>query len=143
MRLEKLGKIELTYTDVDDELTYAEGGHVYGILKGTLEAGDLSGTLHVTNITRQRPDGAFTPTLRGMLTTPEGAKVFVTIDGISILDPTAKPPRRIVTAGISFWTPESRLHHWNDTYLVAEMVGRSTGKSWGVAGTVHRCIPEL
>jgi hypothetical protein len=92
MRLDKLGKLELTYTDVDEELPFAQGGQVYGILTGTLEAGDLRGTLHTTNLARQRPDGAFTPTLRGILTTPEGVKIFFALDGLSIKDSKSAPP---------------------------------------------------
>ncbi|MGI0129124.1 MAG: hypothetical protein ACREEC_03075 [Thermoplasmata archaeon] len=143
MRLEKLGKVELTYTDVDDELPYEEGGQVYGILTGTLEAGELRGTIHATNLARQRPDRAFTPTLRGVLTTPEGARLFFTMDGISIKDAQASSPRRIVTTGITFWTPDPRFRQWNDVYALAEMEGRAMGTSWGVVGSLYRCVPEL
>jgi hypothetical protein len=143
MRLERIGSLELVYTDVDEEWAFPEGGHVYGILNGRLEADGLRGTIHATNLARQRPDGGFTPTLRGILSTPEGSKLFFTMDGISIKDPTASPPRRVVTTGITLWSSDPRFRSWNDTYLVAETVGRAIGTSWGVSGDLYRCVSEL
>lgn len=143
MKIENIGRLELTYTDIDVELPYSEGGQVYGILTGSLEAGSLRGSIHATNLARQRPDGAYTPTLRGVLSTPEEVKVFFTMDGISIKDAKANPPRRIVTSGITLWSADSRYRSWNEVYLVAEMEGRALGQSWGVVGNLYRCIPEL
>ena len=143
MKLEKVGKLELAYTDVDEELPYPEGGQVYGILTGKLEAGELEGTLHATNLARQRPDGAFTPALRGLLTTSRGARLFFTMDGLSVRDAKANPPRRLVVTGITLWTSDPKLRSWNDAYLVAEMEGRAMGDTWGVAGNLNRCVPEL
>ena len=143
MKLEKVGTLELTYTDVDEELPYPDGGQAYGILTGRLEAGELEGTLHTTNMARQRPDGVFTPTLRGLLTTSQGAKLFFTMDGLSVRDPKASPPRRLVVSGITLWTTDPKLRSWNDAYLVAELEGRPMGETWGVVGNLYRCIPEL
>ncbi len=143
MRLEKIGKIELTYTDIDVEFPFKEGGQVYGTLTGSLEVGDLRGALNATNLARQRPDDQFTPALRGILKTPEGEYAYFTMDGLSILDAAAKPPRRIVTTTLTLWSVDPRLKPWNDVLLLTEMVGGKTGKSWGVHGSVYRCIPEL
>ncbi len=143
MRLERIGKLELIYTDVDEEFPLAEGGQVYGILTGSLEAGDLRGTLHTTNLARQRPDGGFTPTLRGILATPEGVKVFFTMDGLSIRDSRAEPPRRIVTVGITFWSANPKLRSWNDVFALGELEGRKMGDSWGVSGSLFKCVPEI
>ena len=55
MKLHKIGRVELIYSDVDAEAEYPESGQVYGILTGSLEAGKLRGTLHATNVGRQRP----------------------------------------------------------------------------------------
>jgi hypothetical protein len=143
MRLERIGKLELIYTDIDEELPYADGGLVYGILTGTIEMGDLRGLVHATNLARQRPDGVFTPTLRGLLTTQEGGKIFFTMDGISVRDPKARPPRRIVTAGLTFWTTDPKLRPWNEVYAITEMDGRPIGQSWGVTGPLFSCLPEI
>ena len=143
MRLERIGTLELVYTDVDEEWPFPEGGQVYGILTGRLEAGSLRGTIHATNLARQRPDGGFTPALRGVLSTPEGGKLFLTMDGISVRDATATPPRRTVTTGITLWSTDPRFRSWNDTYLVAETIGRAIGTSWGVSGDLYRCVSEL
>ena len=81
--------------------------------------------------------------MRGILSTPEGGKLFFTMDGISIKDASASPPRRVVTTGITLWSSDPRFRTWNDTYLVAETVGRAIGTSWGVAGDLYRCVSEL
>jgi hypothetical protein len=143
MRLEKIGRLELTYTEIDTEFPFGEGGQVYGILTGKLEAGDLRGTLHTTNLARQRPDGDFTPALRGIFSTAQGVPMFFTMDGISIKDKNASPPRRIVTTGITLWSSDPSLSAWNAEYLLAELQGGPVGDSWGVAGSVYRCVPEI
>ena len=143
MRLEKIGTLELAYTEIDQEWPFSEGGQVYGILTGRLEAEGLRGTIHATNLARQRPDGAFTPTLRGILTTSQGSTLFFTMDGISIKDSKASPARRIVTTGITLWSSDPTLRAWNDTYLVAETIGRAIGTGWGVSGDLYRCVSEL
>ncbi|MGA7923417.1 MAG: hypothetical protein WCA77_05520 [Thermoplasmata archaeon] len=143
MRLERIGRIELVYTDVDEEWAFPDGGQVYGILTGRLEAEGLCGTLHATNLARQRPDGAFTPRLRGVLSTPEGSKLYFTMDGISVKDAKANPPRRIVTTGITLWSSDPGFRSWNETYLIAETVGTAMGTRWGVSGDLYKCVSEL
>ncbi|MDE1822000.1 MAG: hypothetical protein KGJ23_12510 [Euryarchaeota archaeon] len=143
MKLEKIGSLELIYADVDEELEYEEGGIMYGTLRGKMDAGSLKGSMHATNHARLRPDGTFLPTLRGILTSAKGSRSFFTMDGISVRDPKADPPRRIVTTGLTFWSPDEELRPWNNVYLVAELKGGKMGESWGVAGAVFRCVPEL
>jgi hypothetical protein len=143
MRLERVGRIELKYTDIDEEFPYSDGGQVYGILTGRIDAGELSGTLHTTNLARQRPDGGFTPNLRGLLTTSQGTKMFFTMDGLSIRDPKVSPPRRIVVTGITLWSADPKLRSWNDAYLIAELEGQAMGDTWGVVGQLYRCVPQL
>ena len=143
MRLEKVGRIELIYTAVDEETPYPEGGQVYGILTGTLDAGGLRGAIHATNFARLRPDGVFLPTLRGILTTPEGPRLMFTMDGLSIRDPHAKAPRRLVTTGITLWNADPKFREWNESYLVAELEGGPMKDSWGVFGPLYRCVSEL
>ncbi len=143
MRLERVGRIELVYTEVDEEIPFSEGGLVYGILTGKIEGGEMQGRLHATNHARQRPDGVFTPALRGVVTTDAGARVFFTMDGLSVRDPAAQPPRRVVTVGLTFWTTDAALKPWNEAYFVAELEGGAIGESWGVVGPLYRCVAEL
>lgn len=143
MRLERIGTLELVYTDIDEEVPFDKGGRVYGILTGKIAAGELTGTLHATNLAQHRVDGAFTPTLRGIITMSGGSKVFFAMDGLSIRDASVQPPRRVVTASLTFWSPEAALRSWNEAFVVTEMEGKPVGNSWGVAGPVFRCVPEI
>ena len=76
MKLQKIGRVELIYSDVAAEAEYPEGDQVHGILTGSLEAGKLRGTLHATDVVRQRPDESFVPALRGVLDAEKSAQLF-------------------------------------------------------------------
>lgn len=143
MRLERVGRLELVYTEVDEAWPFSEGGLVYGIMTGRLEAEGLQGTLHATNLARQRPDGSFTPALRGVLTTADGSKLFFTMDGVSIRAGSVESPRRVVTAAITLWTSDLRYREWTERLLVAETEGRALGDTWGISGDLYRCESGL
>jgi hypothetical protein len=141
MRLDPLGTLTLSYSHLT-ELSYESGGQVYGALEGTLEGPELRGRLHVTNLAPHRTDGEFAPTLRGTLTAEDGKKMFVTIDGISILEAGTNPPVRIGLVALTFRSADPKLKKWNGVFAVAEYRGQAVGETWGLVGTVYRCVPE-
>jgi len=142
MKLEELGKLTLAYTHIK-VVDYGADGQAYGELQGSIEGPDLKGELKVTNLAPRRTDGAFAPTIRGLLTTPEGASIFVTLDGISIHPPDAESSIRLGLVAVTFRSGEPQLKRWNDVLAVAEYRGEQMGDTWGVKGTIFRCVPEL
>ena len=140
MRLESLGTLTLTYTHLT-ELAYEAGGQVYGALEGTIDGAELSGRLHLTNLAPKRTDGEFAPALRGTLTTDEGGKMFVTMAGMSILEAGTDPPVRVGLVAFTFRSAEPNLAVWNRVFAVAEYRGKSMGDTWGLVGTLYRCVP--
>ncbi len=141
MRLDPLGTLTLTYSHLT-ELAYEVGGQVYGTLEGTIEGPELRGRLHVTNLAPKRTDGEFAPTLRGTLTTEDGAKMFLTMDGISILEAGTNPPVRVGLVAVTFRSADPKLMTWNRVFAIAEYRGKSMGDTWGLVGTLYRCVPE-
>ena len=143
MKLKKIGRVELIYSDVDVEAEYPEGGQVYGILTGSLEAGKLRGTLHATNVGRQRPDESFVPALRGVLTTEKGAQLFFHHGSRIDKKRKYKAYQKNRDNGHTLWTADPSLRSWNDAYLLAEMDGGAMGQSWDITGSLHLCVPEI
>ena len=95
MKWDPIRTLTLTYTPSDEFVTYDDrgGGQVYGAMEGRLELTGLSGNLRVTNTAMRSADGIFEPKLRGVLTTDEGVKLFVRMDGISSPDRVRGPVR--------------------------------------------------
>ena len=142
MRLEPLGKLTLVYSHLK-VVDYGADGQAYGALEGSIEGPELQGQLHVTNLAPHRTDGAFAPTIRGLLTTREGATMFVTIDGISVERSEASGSVRIGLVALTFRSNEPALKKWNEVFAVSEYKGEKMGDSWGVRGTIYRCVPEI
>ncbi|HLM06005.1 MAG TPA: hypothetical protein VK402_12555 [Blastococcus sp.] len=140
MDLVPIGDVDLTYTSID-LLAFAGEGQIYGGMEGTLRGDRVSGSLRLTNLARRRPDDINLPTLRGVLTTEEGASVWVELDGIATLRPTDSA--RVFVTACRFRTG-SEPHAWlNDVVGVLEGVLDSVGVGGRARGRIHECRPTL
>jgi hypothetical protein len=74
MELAELGRVELAYRWLE-AVDVVSGTQYYGVMHGSLIGDRVRGRLHLTNLARRRPDGVNLPTLRGLLTTEDGAQV--------------------------------------------------------------------
>jgi hypothetical protein len=144
MRWEQIGTLTLTYTPLDEFVTYDEagGGQVYGAMEGRLELAGLAGNLRVTNTASRRTDGIFEPKLRGVLTTDGGIKLYVLIDGVSIPDPARGPNTRLVLTTLRLRSSAKGYERWNSAFLIHEGRGGPVGDSWGISGPVLSAHPE-
>jgi hypothetical protein len=140
MRLESVGTLELKYVRSED-VKYESTNQVYGELEGKIDGPELQGSLRVTNLATSRPDGDYLPTLRGVLTAAGGERVFVTMDGLSIVEEGTDPPVRVGLVAITFRTGDPKFLKWNHVLAVAEYRGKTMGGTWGLAGTIYRCAP--
>jgi hypothetical protein len=140
MHLDTLGTLELKYVR-NSEVKYESSSQVYGDLEGRIEGPDLKGNLRLTNLATSRPDVVYLPTLRGVLTTPDGAMLFVTMDGLSIVDEGTDPPVRVGLVALTFRAGDPKLSRWNSVLAVAEYHGKTIGETWGLVGTVYQCVP--
>lgn len=110
-------------------------------MEGRIDGPELSGSLRVTNLATRRPDGVYLPTLRGVLIATEDKQVYVTMDGLSIVEEGGDPPVRVGLVAITFRTGDPTLAKWNNVLAVAEYRGQSIGDGWGLVGTIYRCVP--
>lgn len=140
MDLVKLGTVELTYTALE-ALDYGSGGQLYGTMDGTLAGDRLSGTLRLTNLAGRRPDGVNLPTLRGILTTDDGAEAWVELDGLATLRPA--DGARVFVTTFRFRTGDQRYAWLNTVFGVLEGVLDRVGVGGVARAALFECRATL
>lgn len=140
MELTTLGDITLTYTTLES-LDYGAGGQLYGTMDGRIGGDRLNGELHLTNLATRRPDNVNTPTLRGILRTDDGARIWVELDGIANL--RESDGARVFTTSCRFRTGEP-AYAWLNTVLgLVEGVLDTVGAGGVARARLHECRPTL
>jgi hypothetical protein len=119
MQLALLGDVKQTYTSLD-ALDFGNVGQVYGTMVGSIIGDRLSGTWHLTNLARRRPDDINEPALRGLLTLEDGARAWVELDGIAILRP--EDQTRVFVTSCRFHTGEQQYAWLNSVFGILEGV---------------------
>ena len=130
MELVELAEVALTYTALDP-LDYGSDGQLYGTMEGRLRGDRLSGELRLTNLAARRADNVNLPALRGLLTTEDGATVWVELDGIATL--RASDEARVFVTTFRFRTGDDRYRWLNTVFGVLEGVLDAVA----VGGTAH------
>ena len=118
MDLAEIGDVQLAYRSLEI-IDFGPDGRAYGAMSGTLTGPRISGRLELTNLAPLRPDNVNLPTLRGLLTTQDGGRVWAEFDGIARLR-EADSARLFVTSA-RFRTGDER-HAWLN-YVVGIMEG--------------------
>jgi hypothetical protein len=136
MQFVPLCDLEMSYTDLEF-VDYGAGGQYYGHLEGTLAGDRLRGLLRLVNLPPKRPDDVNMPTLRGILTTDDGATVFVAMDGLSVLRP--EDNARVYAATLTFRTGDPRYTWLNTVFAVQEGVLEMPA----ARGRAYRCVPTI
>ncbi|MBW3651187.1 MAG: DUF3237 domain-containing protein [Actinobacteria bacterium] len=136
MDLVELASVELTYTALE-ALDYGSGGQLYGTMNGSLAGDRLHGTLTLTNLARRRPDNVNLPTLRGLLTTDDGAVVWLELDGVATLRP--EDGARVFVTTCRFRTGDERYGWLNTVFGVLEGVLDSVGVGGVARGNLFEC----
>ncbi len=140
MELVELARVELTYTSLE-ALDFGVGGQLYGTMAGTLTGERVQGELRLTNLASRRPDTVNLPTLRGVLTTDDGAAVWVELDGIATL--RASDEARVFVTACRFRTGDERYAWLNTVVGVLEGVLGSVAVGGEARGTVFECRPTV
>lgn len=140
MELVALGDLELSYTSLEP-FDFGGEGRLYGVMEGRLTGERLSGALHLTNLASRRLDNVNLPTLRGSLSTDDGARIWVELDGIATLRPA--DGARVFVTTFRFRTGDERYAWLNTAFAVLEGVLDSVGVGGRARGRVHECRPTL
>ncbi len=140
MNVSKLCDVELRYTALES-LDYDAGGQLYGTMDGRLAGARLSGAVRLTNLAARRPDNVNLPTLRGVLTTDDGAAIWIELDGIATLRET--DGARVFVTSWRFRTGDPRYVWLNTTFGVLEgLLGRVAVGGMAV-GELHVCTATI
>ena len=117
MELVELAELTLSYTSLES-IDYEAGGQLYGVMEGSIVGERLQGDLRLTNLAARRPDNVNLPTLRGVLSTNDGANVWVELDGVAML--RASDNARVFVTGCRFRTGDPRYSWLNQIFAVLE-----------------------
>jgi hypothetical protein len=140
MELVELGEVELTYSSLES-LDYGTGGQLYGTMEGRLVGERVQGNLRLTNLAARRPDNVNLPTLRGLLTTDDGATVWVELDGIATQ--RAADNARVFVTGCRFQTGDDRYQWLNTVLGVLEGVLGAVAVGGQAHGRLFECRATL
>lgn len=136
MDVSMIAAVELTYTTLES-LDYEHGGKLYGTMDGTVAGERLNGTLRLTNLADRRADNVNMPTLRGVLTTDDGAHLWVELDGLATL--RSEDGARVFVTSCRLRTGDERYAWVNTLFAVLEGVLDSVGVGGVARGQLFEC----
>lgn len=140
MQLTPLCDMELRYGSLES-LDYGAGGQLYGTMEGTVSGDKIRGTIRLTNIAQRRPDNVNLPSLRGVLDTDDGAKIFVEMNGIATLRQSDQA--RVFVTSLTFRTGDARYGWLNTTMAMLEGVLDSVAVGGQARIRAYRCEATL
>ena len=140
MHLTSLCSVQLRYTSIE-LLDFNPGGQIYGEMEGTVSGERLQGRLKLTNLAPRRPDNVNMPTLRGLLETDDGAKVFVEMNGIATLRQSDKA--RVFVTSLTFRTGDARYTWLNTIFAVLEGTLDHVSVGGSARGEAYVCEATL
>ncbi|HVL64529.1 MAG TPA: hypothetical protein VM573_05085 [Actinomycetota bacterium] len=140
MEVTQIAEVSLTYTDLET-VDFGAGGQIYGSLEGSVSGDRLSGSLRLTNLAARRPDDVNVPTLRGILTTEDGASVWVELDGIATL--RRSDEARVFVTSFRMRSGDERYSWVNTTFAVLEGVLDTVAVGGVARGRVHECAASI
>jgi hypothetical protein len=138
VELVELARMHLRYRSLD-VVRYEVGAQFYGVMEGSLTGERIGGALHLTNLAQGRPDGVNTPTLRGLLTTPQGDLVWLEMDGLATL--RQPDEARVFVTTCRLRTAAASLSWVNSVVGAVEgVLDTETGEAHAV---LYECRPTL
>jgi hypothetical protein len=144
VRLEPLCRITMRYGEASWHRPYGSSGEDaegLGFGQGDGEVtGEIEGTAVWANYPRRRQDGVWTPNLRGVITTPDGDELLLSIHGQSVQE-RAPGYRRAILARVELTTEAERYRWMNTCFFVAEGEIDEEREEWWV--DAYACVNEL
>jgi len=121
VRLEPLCRLSMQYVESAWARPYGgEEGAGFGTGDGSVSGDVLRGTLRWANYPRRREDGVWTPNVRGVIDTDDGAAILVSMHGQSVEQQVDEGFRRAILARLEL-TSDAEQYRWlNTTFVVAE-----------------------
>lgn len=123
MRLEHLFDIEMKYVGEPVWLELYGGKDLegFGEIEGTVTGPKPSGALRWANHARRREDGVWCPDLHGVVTTEDGTKVLINMEGYNVVEKVPSV-RSAITAVCTFGSADARYRWLNAVIAIVEGV---------------------
>lgn len=142
MRLEPLLKLTMRYDDAAWIQPFGEGERTgFGWGRGTASGDVLSGSVQWANHPRRREDGVWTPNLRGVIRTEDGAEILVSLHGQSVVEQTRAGVRRAILTRVELLSGDDRYRWLNTSFVVGEGEIDEETDAWWIDAYV--CVNEV
>lgn len=142
MRLETL--FRLSMRNADGTWVRPFGGAEaagFGSGEGTVTGDVVRGRVRWANYPRRREHGVWTPDLRGVIETEDGAKLLVSEQGQSVEERTILGSRRAILTRIELLTEDNRYRWLNTSFLVGEGEIDEETEEWTIETYV--CVNDV
>ena len=133
MRLEPLFNISMRYADAAWIGPFGSAERAgFGWGEGTVTGDVLRGKVRWSNFPRRREDGVWTPNLRGVIRTEDGAEILVSVHGQSVQEETASGVGRAILARVELLSEVGGNYSWlNTSFIVGEgEIDEETDEWW-------------
>ena len=141
MRLEPLCRVSMRYADgawVVPFGTAESAGFGWG--EGAVSGDVLQGSVRWANYPRMREDGVWTPNLRGVIRTEDGAEVLVSLHGQSVKEDSPDDARRAILTRVELLSEHERYRWLNTSFIVGEGEIDETDEFWV---QTYVCVNEV
>jgi uncharacterized protein DUF3237 len=142
MRLEPLFRVSMRYEEGAWVRPFgaAEGaGFGWGV--GTVTGDVVRGTVRWANYPRRREDGVWTPNLRGVIKTEDGAELLISLHGQSVQEDTTEGVRRAILTRVELICDHESYRWLNTCFMVGEgEIDEDAEDSWVQAFV---CVNEV
>jgi len=142
MRLEPLCRVSMAYADgewVRPFGTAEAAGFGWG--EGSVSGDVLSGSVRWANAPRRREDGVWTPDLRGVIRTDDGAGILISMHGLSVEEDPPSLARRAILSRVELLSDHERYRWLNTSFVVGEGEIDEESEEWWVQTFV--CVNEV
>src|SRR4026209_202722 len=143
MRLEPRCRISMRYADAAFIRPFgADEGAGFGWGEGTVAGDVLRGQIRWANYPRRREDGVWTPNLRGVIHTEDGAEILISLHGQSVQEATTTGVGRAILTRVELLSAIGSNYGWlNTSFIVGEGEIDEDTDEWWVQAYV--CINEV
>jgi len=142
VRLEPLFLLTMRYTEGAWARPFGEAEAVgFGQGEGTVTGDVFRGTARWANFPRRREDGIWTPNLRGVITTDDGAEILVSMHGQSVQEDTPGGVGRAILVRLELLTEHEDYRWLNTSFLVGEGEIDEETDEWWVQ--TFACVNEV
>lgn len=131
-------------------MRYADGAWVvpfgaaesagFGWGEGTVSGDVLQGSVRWANYPRMREDGVWTPNLRGVIRTEDGAEILISLHGQSVREDSPEVARRAILTRVELISDHDRYRWLNTSFVVGEGEIDETDEFWV---QTYVCVNEV